>query len=567
MINILFRFFIIFGIYFTSSFMKKLIALILFAFVVFTQVFSKTQNIIMPFAEDWETHSFATNNWSVSDNGWKIDTNTGNGGASAKFDGDSLYSGYVSYLESDTFNKVDTGKIYLDFDLMLVDSTSSETEWFFTEVFDGTSWTKRDSVSNSGSFSWKNYKYNITCRVKYDDFKIRFKTKGENAANITGWFIDNIKVYSKCDNPENQTGDYIYESDVFGFRVEWDAPELPIGFIPFFGWDNGVNSTSLGLADGGNFTAAIRWDEGQLSEYDGMRLNKVTLFIADASSAYYILKIWTGDSASDLIYQDTLSNIIENQWTVIDINDTILWNADLEYWVGYQVVGQPPNTFPAGIDAGPAVAGYGDMLKNGGDDWIKLSDIGFSNNWNIEIQLVNPQQGPSCFDTLLGFNVYRTFDYDTNYGFRAFVPYQGGVSNYIFKDYDFPSPPYVNNVCYKVNAIWNNGTDTCYSGFAPSLMSPDEDYICSVYDFEKTYGENGDFVLYPNPAKFFVNIGSDKKINGIEIYNRMGQKLISENGKGTKKLTVDVNGFLPGIYIVNTVINGAAVKKKLVVKY
>ena len=56
--------------------------------------------------------------------------------------------------------------------------------------------------------------------------------------------------------------------------------------------------------------------------------------------------------------------------------------------------------FPLGHDFGPAVPGYGDMLKScDNETWDKLSDFGFDYNWNIqlyvedvagnEIQIVN----------------------------------------------------------------------------------------------------------------------------------------------------------------------------------
>ncbi len=68
-----------------------------------------------------------------------------------------------------------------------------------------------------------------------------------------------------------------------------------------------------------------------------------------------------------------------------------------------------------------------------------------------------------------------------------------------------------------------------------------------VADFSKNA-----VIMYPNPASSVLNFASEDTIEAIQIFNVMGQKVISV--KNTK--TVDVSGLTNGVYIVNTTVNG-----------
>lgn len=62
-------------------------------------------------------------------------------------------------------------------------------------------------------------------------------------------------------------------------------------------------------------------------------------------------------------------------------------------------------------------------------------------------------------------------------------------------------------------------------------------------------------VMYPNPASNVLNFGSENAIEGIQVYNVMGQKVIDAK-PAQNNASVDVSGLTSGVYIVNTTING-----------
>ncbi len=70
--------------------------------------------------------------------------------------------------------------------------------------------------------------------------------------------------------------------------------------------------------------------------------------------------------------------------------------------------------------------------------------------------------------------------------------------------------------------------------------------------------------IYPNPAQSEITIsGIEGRINEVSIYNRLGQKLIHQIGTSKK---LDVSRLVPGMYVVEVVVDNAKVRERLVVR-
>lgn len=83
------------------------------------------------------------------------------------------------------------------------------------------------------------------------------------------------------------------------------------------------------------------------------------------------------------------------------------------------------------------------------------------------------------------------------------------------------------------------------TGFVIKL--PDSALATNSVKLEKT-------TIYPNPAKDVLNITNADKVESIEIYNMVGQKLLSE--KTIKENKLDVSKLTNGTYILKLVKNG-----------
>ncbi|MCD4774233.1 MAG: T9SS type A sorting domain-containing protein, partial [Bacteroidales bacterium] len=74
-----------------------------------------------------------------------------------------------------------------------------------------------------------------------------------------------------------------------------------------------------------------------------------------------------------------------------------------------------------------------------------------------------------------------------------------------------------------------------------------------------------EFSIFPNPAKNEIYISGKEGIiiKEVNIYNQLGQKIISE-----KRMTnvIDVSMLRQGIYIIELVLNNSRIREKLMVR-
>ena len=68
-------------------------------------------------------------------------------------------------------------------------------------------------------------------------------------------------------------------------------------------------------------------------------------------------------------------------------------------------------------------------------------------------------------------------------------------------------------------------------------------------------------VLYPNPASDYLNITSKKQINKVEIYNSIGQLVLSESRAKEK---IDVNSLIKGMHVIKVYFENDVVISKFI---
>ncbi|MEO9533674.1 MAG: GEVED domain-containing protein [Crocinitomicaceae bacterium] len=100
-----------------------------------------------------------------------------------------------------------------------------------------------------------------------------------------------------------------------------------------------------------------------------------------------------------------------------------------------------------------------------------------------------------------------------------------------------------------------NGCTTTVSGTIDSQVGIDE-------------GQLSNLIIYPNPSHGMVNIAFKADLEAtITIYNTVGQKLMTTNNLGENILTLDLNDFATGVYVIqiNTV-DGAQRIERVTIK-
>ena len=74
-----------------------------------------------------------------------------------------------------------------------------------------------------------------------------------------------------------------------------------------------------------------------------------------------------------------------------------------------------------------------------------------------------------------------------------------------------------------------------------------------------------EFSIYPNPAEkeLFISVRNEAIIKEVNIYNRIGQKVLYEN---RITHTIDVSMLRQGMYIIELVFNKSKIREKLIIR-
>nr|NQU94249.1 hypothetical protein [Bacteroidota bacterium] len=186
--------------------------------------------------------------------------------------------------------------------------------------------------------------------------------------------------------PLNLAGSFVAPNSAV---LTWDPP---IQNGEYIHWDNGTNYDGIGLANGGDWMVAARFETGDLAAYDGQYLTKVKIFPRSTMACDYILKVWTGANAGTLVVSEMMTSLVMDEWNDVYLTAPHEIDAGQELWIGYAMEGQQFGDTPAGIDEGPAVAGYGDLFSFNGN-WDLYSNYGQSRNWNIQGFVIDEVDG------------------------------------------------------------------------------------------------------------------------------------------------------------------------------
>ncbi len=411
---------------------------------------------------------------------------------------------------------------------------------------------------------------------------VTFNSEGMTGGDYSGSIVFNSNhpanpvitvpaILTCCSNPcpfpppTNLWGNLIPPTTI---HLYWEAPQAPGGIIR---WDDGFNFDGIGLTDPGSFYVSARWTGTQLADYNGFFLTNVDFFPRSNGTTVYSLKIWIGNNASTLVLSQPLTGLTLNAWNSISLITPVQISSETELWIGYECDSQSAGDYPAGCDAGPSTAGYGDMISINGVSWVSVSSYGLNFNWNIagtigadakgkplaqpieigqsfsntnsnvsqgNLQKTDNPEWTGLNRELLGYNVYRD-------GFKINSTL---VTNLYYDDVNVP----LDDHTYYVSAVYpeceafSNTIVLWYPGI------PENDIQ--------------EIAIFPNPATNSVNIKSQNTISQISIINNFGQVVFSGNFD-SNSVQVNTSGFNKGIYMIQVKTLEGSIVRKLVIKY
>ncbi|MBK9358098.1 MAG: choice-of-anchor J domain-containing protein [Bacteroidales bacterium] len=533
----------------------------------------------LPFNENWNTGLFETNQWTVEGTNWRIAGQAGNPAPSVEFTYSPIQTDYALSLTSSWINGTGyiDGKFFLDFDLKLDDVNATGEETLLVEVYNGAAWVNVATYTAEGDMAWEMKHVDITNQAKNKVFRIRFNAKGVNTLDIFNWQIDNINIYRLCAPPTNLVGDVNFP-ELDQVILNWEAPEGGGGggVSAWLGWDDGTNNDAIGLTNGGTFSVAVRFTPAQLAQYAGTSLTKIRMF-PYAAGGTIALKVWTGANASTLVLTQPVASYTEGIWNEFALTSPVAVTGATELWFGYTVT-HAAGSYVAGCDAGPAVAGFGDMISLDGSVWESMSTAyGLDYNWNLN-GYVESVDGVTALQPISDNTVYgpasqlvrgnlpmlpgATVINNTAGASRELVGYNvwrdgaliGNTAELTYVDAD-EVLEIGNTYCYVVTAVYED------------CESPASNEVCVTLTSTPVIDASA-VSVYPNPSNSVVNISLTNDISQIVVYNYVGQVVYEQIITKDKNIQLNVRNYESGAYLVKFITNsGESFTKKVAVAH
>jgi hypothetical protein len=303
-------------------------------------------------------------------------------------------------------------------------------------------------------------------------------------------------------------------------------------------YDDGINVDAIGLTSGGTFQVSAYWPAATMSQYAGMELTSIEIYINDAPTSC-VIKIYdqgTTTVPGALLYEETVA-VNPLLWNTIELSSPVAINGN-DIWIGYEIT-HDVGVYSAGTDGGPAVAGYGDMISLDGATFEPMSGLGLDYNWNIAATLsgnplvewlsISPMTGMVPAGDMLTFDV--TADTD---------PFDGPVDEMYYA------------------SIWISSNDPT----TPMLEIPVE--LLFPVGMRDIYSD-AYIMIFPNPANNMVNISTNYALSNVTVVNQLGQ-VVLEQTPNTKSVSVNTGQLQAGIYFVKITSEAGESTHKLIVE-
>jgi hypothetical protein len=181
-------------------------------------------------------------------------------------------------------------------------------------------------------------------------------------------------------------------------QLSWLAPSSlqPAGLR----YDSGIPASSIGGVEEEQYFG-IRWNASELDAYAGYLIKGVQFHIAEPVlyAAPFLFENGTLIAGGREIQAEP------GKYTTVFFDTPVAIKPGTEYVAGYSCLTDGAGYYPISHDAGPAVAGKGDLISSSGLEWYSASQLWgseFNVNWNIALLVELDTEGE-----FQGYNVYR----------------------------------------------------------------------------------------------------------------------------------------------------------------
>jgi len=542
-----------------------------------------------PFNEPWNQGNFDFNSWKHTGS-WTVTSAAGNPAPCVEFPGQPSKTGYSDTLESLAIDAGDytCARVYLDYDIRLQGNQNTGAEFLTIEQNPGITWNLIREYTNASDIPWTHIHLELK-NVSGRSFNIRFRAHGVNSGDIRSWNLDNISVYSICLPPDTLT----YEYNHAQVRLSWIPPHCGSHgpSSQWIHWDSGNNSNGVGWGCEVKCNIAARWTPAQIASLDGGAITKIKFFPSDPLCMIRA-RIWQGAAGTDLVFDQAVPFLNYDQWNTVELAEPLFIDASKDLWIGLFV------DFISGymgLDNGPTVDGYGNMMNYNGS-WISLySNFFCYGNWNIEAYVESPREAvkpviiqpvyipggcsksslmmqkssggcdkgiyfPGAEEesgsSIAGYNVWRT---DSTGNLSTFHRINGDPV--LESGYTDILAPYPGVYKYYVTTMMNSGLTNNFL-----CESTASDTVAISKTGIKETGNAG-IIIYPNPAADHVIVKCDFMILSVEVMDHTGQTVYTDSGVNSTVFRISVSPFQDGMYFIKASTNIGTIVGKITVAH
>lgn len=147
-------------------------------------------------------------------------------------------------------------------------------------------------------------------------------------------------------------------------------------------YDNGQYD-AIGIENSESSIYAHLYPGNMLAALDGMSLTSVDVYISSVpgNSSIVIYGPGTQTACGEIICEQPFEAKADS-WNHI-VLQTPVPISDKDIWVGVKTSGFTDSQYIIGIDHGPALRGFGDIVNIGGEIWWSMADLGLNYNYCI----------------------------------------------------------------------------------------------------------------------------------------------------------------------------------------
>ena len=216
--------------------------------------------------------------------------------------------------------------------------------------------------------------------------RLRWYFKSNSTVNGTGYMIDDVKIYQDIyiEAPSNLTATV----DGNNVTLNWQLGDFGGGEPGWIYHCGEISDNAIGTGNAADFDVAAKWDpsgEYGINPWVGMQITKVKFVPAlGYDQCQHSIRIWTGTAGGEMVVDQPVPSHTAGEWNEVILTEPWTIPPRVAVWVGYR--NNTTTGHPANVDAGPAVNGYGNMIKMGGS-WATLLSHGATLDYNWTIQV------------------------------------------------------------------------------------------------------------------------------------------------------------------------------------